>query len=266
MKPTLDLDITFVGPDDREIDALLKKSFSDEGLVARRGKGFTFLESAEPPFHIIINLNMSQVVEVVTLGTLAAKGAGAIAEEIGKDLYAACKQALSSVAAVIEKAYRQIKVSAQRETFYAITVTAQGREQAKYNVPGFDHEIALSKLLDDFLTDHPGRRGELFWNYGRWQTFDEYEALTDELMRPSDVLAMPSTEFLKAGEQIIDLFGKAPVFRALGNNRDVMIDVPADVSREARQQAIDALRSAMPSSIIGPGPKRNEIYVSEALD
>jgi hypothetical protein len=267
VKPDLDLDIKFVGPDDREINALLEKSFSDEGLVVRRGKGFTFLESAEPPIHVIVNLNMTQVVEVLTLGTLgtlAATIGGAMAKEFGKDVYVACKRVLLSLATAITKAYRQIKGSAQRETFYSIIVKAEGRPSAKYNVPGSDHEMALVKIVDDYLTDHFGR-GELFWNYGRWQTSDEYDALTEELMRPSDALAVPNVEFLKAVEQLIEIFGNAPVFKGLGNNRDIMIDVPAEVSREARQQAIEALRSAMPDSTIGLAANRSEIYVSEAL-
>jgi hypothetical protein len=256
--------LTFIGPHDRNIDTLVADAFASEEIVATRGKGVTLLESAEPPIHIIVNLTQTQI-EQLTAGTLTIAFASSVAVELGKDAYAVAKSALRAIARAIERAYKRIKDAKRRETYFSLRVEREGDRTLTYNLPGVDQEEALARIVDDVIEgDRSAADGDLFWNYGRWIDYSEYEILRDELVPGDEAGAIPTLEFLAATEVWTSIVGRAATFSVLANQRDIVIEVPPGLDLETRKRAIDAMRIALPNSVIGPTPTRDGLFVSDA--
>jgi hypothetical protein len=260
------LDLEFIGPRDAKVAETVKKALADEQISARASEYFTFAESAVPPVQIIIKLTIEQI-EGITIAALVAAYGKSIAEELGKDTYAAAKRAFRALGRGILKGYERIKITVNRESYYTVRIRRDRGRDSMYNVPGADVEDALASLIDDVLeNDRDPSRGDLFWDFGRWMDYDEHEAFhKDEDARDRTEPSEPTSEFLRACDLWRSIVGSAPVISVLGNGRDALIEVPKDISATVRDEAIRVLREALRNSKIGPTPKRYVIFVSDAM-
>lgn len=251
------------------LDAVTRQEIIDllteEGVEARLDRGTRLMESATPPVEIVFNIDVRGAVEYLTAAWVGKKFVESYLTEAGKDAYQATKKVLSVIGRNIEEIYQQIKDKKNRQTFFTVKLV-RANDKVHYNVPGIDHEAALQALMDEIVappSNNPHRH--LFWNYGRWIDGEEYRLVRDRFEEPIDAISVPTPEFLSALSIGTDLFGYALTFRALRNQRDVLVEIPAGSDRETIQGFVNELRTVMPKSTVGFTSERHILFVSDAV-
>lgn len=221
-------------------------------------RGETFLESAEPPFHLAFDLSPWQTIFATWMGTKVLDGAYA---RIAPPAKAYIDGKIRPALRAIGRTLREFCNRADRKAFGSISVTDFEGNERQYELPGDEPELAAESILQDLMereiTD-PSNHVR-FWIAGQWiggSGYHRSQNISDEDLE--DALH-PDVEVIQAMGAVTDILGRRAECSIRGH--DVILALPPDANSELRERILTALRKELPDYRLGLDASRERIVI-----